>query len=112
MRNITLNNGKQVLISNNKDIVEVIADNLSYELSEMVSNRIVDIDKERLYQAELARTDADGYLSDIESKESCLNEVLDIAEELSEYIEDAKRINKEKIYQKINDIISIIGNEL
>lgn len=112
MKNVLLNNGKQVIISNDRDIADIISENLSYELSEMVSNRIADIDEERLYQAELARTDAVGYLSDIESKESCLNEVLDIAEELSEYIENSKRINKEKIYQKLNDIIKIISNEL
>ncbi|WP_099467781.1 hypothetical protein [Konateibacter massiliensis] len=112
MENIALNNGQTVLIGSNRDIVEVVEEHCSYELASLISSRIVDIDAERLYAEERAQTDADSYLSDLESKECCLRDVLEIAEGLTEYIEDAKRINKDTIYQKINELIKLIGNEL
>lgn len=112
MENIALNNGKTVLIGSNKDIVEAIETHCSYELGSLILSKLVDVDAERLYAQERAQTDADSYCADLESKEYCLREVLDIAEELVDYIEETKRINKDTIYQKINDIVRIIGNEL
>lgn len=112
MENIALNNGQTVLIGSNKDIVEVIEEHCSYELASLISSKIVDVDREKLYAQERAQTDADSYLSDLESKECCLRDVLEIAEDLTNYIEESKRINKDTIYQKLNELIKLIGNEL
>ena len=112
MENIALNSGETVLIGSNKDIVEAIETHCSYELASLISSKLVDVDREKLYAEERAQTDADSYLSDLESKECCLRDVLEIAEGLTEYIEDAKRINKDTIYQKLNELIKLIGNEL
>jgi hypothetical protein len=112
MENIALNNGKTVLIGSNKDIVEVVEERCSYELASLIASKMVDIDAEKLYAQERAQTDADSYLSDLESKECCLRDVLEIAEGLTEYIEESKRINKDTIYQKLNELIKLIGNEL
>ena len=112
MENIALNSGETVLIGSNKDIVEAIETHCSYELASLISSKLVDVDAEKLYAQERAMTDADSYLSDLESKECCLRDVLEIAEGLTEYIEDAKRINKDTIYQKLNELIKLIGNEL
>ncbi|WP_024348503.1 hypothetical protein [Lacrimispora indolis] len=112
MENIALNNGQTVLIGSNKDIIEAIETHCSYELASLISAKLIDIDAEKLYAQERAQTDADSYLSDLESKECCLRDVLEIAEGLTDYIEEAKRINKDMIYQKLNEIIKHIGNEL
>lgn len=112
MENIALNSGKTVLIGSNKDIVGVVEEHCSYELASLITSKMVDIDREKLYAEERAQTDADSYLADLESKECCLRDVLEIAERLTEYIEDAKRINKDMIYQKLNEIVKLIGNEL
>ena len=112
MENIALNSGKTVLIGSNKDIVEAIEEHCSYELASLISSKLVDVDAEKLYAQERAMTDADSYLSDLESKECCLRDVLEIAEGLTDYMEEAKRINKDMIYQKLNEIIKHIGNEL
>ncbi|WP_342759448.1 hypothetical protein [Kineothrix sedimenti] len=112
MENIALNSGKTVLIGSNRDIIEAVETHCSYELAGLISSKLVDVDAEKLYAQERAQTDADSYLSDLESKECCLRDVLEIAEGLTDYIEEAKRINKDMIYQKLNEIVSIIGNEL
>lgn len=112
MENIALNNGQTVLIGSNKDIIEAVETHCSYELASLISAKMVDIDSEKIYAQERAQTDADSYCADLESKECCLRDVLEIAEELVDYIEEAKRINKYTIYQKLNDIVRIIGNEL
>lgn len=112
MENIALNSGQTVLIGSNKDIVEAIETHCSYELASLIASKMVDVDKEKLYAQERAQTDADSYLSDLESKECCLRDVLEIAEGLTDYMEEAKRINKDTIYQKLNEIVTLIGNEL
>lgn len=112
MENIALNNGKTVLIGSDRDIVETIEAHCGYELASLISSKMVDVDKEKLYAQERAQTDADSYLSDLESKECCLRDVLEIAEGLTDYMEEAKRINKDTIYQKLNEIVTLIGNEL
>ena len=38
MRNISLNNGQLVTIASNRDILEIIEENLSYELAEYISD--------------------------------------------------------------------------
>ena len=112
MENIALNNGETVLIGSNKDIVEAIETYCSYELASLISSKMVDIDEGKLYAQERAMTDADSYLSDLENIQGCLRDVLEIVEELTNYMEVAKRTNKDTIYQKLNDIVKIIGNEL
>ena len=112
MNTITLNSGKTVLIGSNRDIINAIEEHCSYELASLISSKIIDIDAEELYARERADTDADSYLADLESKECCLRDVLEILEQLTEYIEEAKRINKDTIYQKLNNLITLIGNEL
>lgn len=109
MNTITLNSGKTVLIGSNRDIIDAIEEHCSYELASLISSKI---DAEELYARERADTDADNYLADLESKECSLHDVLEILEQLTEYIEEAKRINKDTIYQKLNNLITLIGNEL
>lgn len=108
MENIALNNGTNVLIGSNRDIIEVVEETCSYELASLISSKLVDLDQEKLYARERADSEAEGYLSSLESKESLLQDVWDTLEELKSYMEDAKRINKDIIYQKVNGLIGNI----
>lgn len=112
MENIILNNGKTVQIFSNKDIIEVIQDNCSYELGNIIAEKIEDIDSEKLYAEHRAMTDADSFLSDLEEKECCLTEVLESIQSLKKYMNESKKTNKDKIYEKLNNVIKLIENEL
>lgn len=112
MENIALNSGETVLIGSNKDVIEVVEEHCSYELASLISSKLVDVDAEKLYAQERAMTDADSYLSDLENIQGCLRDVLGIAEGLTNHMKEAKRINKDMIYQKLNEIVKLIGNEL
>lgn len=112
MEVIELNNGKIILVDSNKDILEAVEEYCSRELSSLISNKLVDVDKEKLYAESRAATDADNYLSSLESVNSLMNDVINELEEITEYMEDTKRVDKNKIYQKLFNIIREIKMEL
>lgn len=112
MENIALNSGQTVLIGSNKDIVEVIETHCSYELASLISSKPIDIDAEKLYAQERALTDADSYLSDLENIQGCLRDVLEIVEGLTDYMEVAKKVNRDTIYKKLKELVRIIECEL
>jgi len=112
MENIALNSGQTVLIGSNKDIIEAIEAHCSYELASLISSKLVDVDKEKLYAHERAQTDADSYCKSLESAECCLRDVLEIVEGLTDYMEVAKKVNRDTIYNKLKELVRIIECEL
>lgn len=105
-------NDESHIIMSDSDITSIVEQYCGYELASIVSQKIIDIDEKKLLAAEKAKTDEESYLSSLESAECCLRDILDIAEEVSEYIEDSKRINKEKVWGRIQEIIKLINSEL
>lgn len=115
MENITLNSGKTVSIGPDRDIIEVVQEHCSYELANLISSKMADIDsvdKEKLYAQERAMTDADSYLSDLENIQGCLRDVLEIVKGLTDYMEVTKKINRDTIYKKLKELVRIIECEL
>ena len=105
-------NDESHIIMSDSDIVEIVDQYCGHELSQIVGNKMVDIDEKKLLAAEKARTDEESYLASLESAECCLRDILEITEGISKYIEDSKRINKDKIWDKMQEIIKLIGNEI
>lgn len=112
MNTIQLKNGTIVAIGSNKDIVDIVETYCGHELSQLLLPKLVEVDKDILYAREKAHTDCDAYLSSLESKETALRDILEIAESLINYIEDSKRINKDTINKKVIEFINMIENEL
>lgn len=115
MQNILLNNGQSVIIGPNKDIIEAVQEHCSHELASLINGefeKIEEFDKEQIYQEARADTDADSYLSDLGSRECCLRDILEAAEELTDYIEDSKRLNKDKLWSMVQKIVTTINNEI
>lgn len=73
---------------------------------------MTDIDAEKLYAEERVTTDADSYMASLESAHSTMNDVWDILEEIRAHMDEAKRINKDMIYQKLREAIKQIKSEL
>lgn len=105
-------NDESHIIMSDSDIVEIVDQYCGHELSQIVGNKMVDIDEKKLLAVEKAKTDEESYLASLESAECCLRDILDIAEKGIEYMDDSKRINKDKLYEMFQDIVKAIGNEI
>lgn len=106
MRNITLVNGKNVIVNENdlSDIVGIVKEECSSELAEMaeemLSNKLSDLENKRNALTQEMRS----YESDLEDAQRSLHDIWDDAEELLTYIADCKRINKEHLAEMIRGI--------
>ena len=65
-----------------------------------------------MYAEERAVTDADNYLRSLESAQSVMSDVWDALEEIKTCLNNAKRKNKDTIYQKLSEAIRQLTNEL
>lgn len=106
MRNITLNNGKNVIVNENSlsDMMETVRTELSPELADslegMISDRLFDLEGER----EALTQEMRSYESDLEDTQCALRDIWDDAEELLNYIAESKRINKERLMENLREI--------
>ena len=106
MRNITLVNGKNVIVNENdlSDIAGIVKEECSSELAEMaeemLSNKLSDLEDERNALVQEMRS----YESDLEDAQRSLHDIWDDAEELLQYIAESKRINKEHLTEMIRGI--------
>lgn len=106
MRNITLNNGKNVIVNENSlsDMMETVRTELSPELAdafeEMISDRLFDLEGER----EALTQEMHSYESDLEDAGRALHDVLENTEELLTYIVENKRIRKEHLTEVLLEI--------
>lgn len=108
---IYINNDSHIIMSDS-DIVEIVDQYCGYELSQIIESKMVDIDEKKLLAEEKAKTDEESYLASLESCECCLRDILDIVETGIGYIEDSKRINKDKLYEMFQNIVKLVGNEI
>lgn len=113
MRNITLNNGKNVIVNENSlsDMMETVRTELSPELADslegMISDRLFDLEGER----EALTQEMRSYESDLEDAGRALHDVLENTEELLTYIAENKRIRKEHLTEVLREIrLLAMGN--
>ena len=105
-------NNENVCILNDNDIIYHIEQNCGYELAEMLKDRFVIDDYETKLAREKSMTDEESYCAQLESMGCCLRDILDEVEKQQEYLEDAKKIDRTKIYQSMDRIIKMINNEI
>lgn len=108
MRNIILNNGKNVIVNENSlsDMMETVRAELSPELAdaleEMISDKTEDFESER----QALDQEMHSYECNLEDAERSLRDIAEDAEDLLHYIAGSKRINKEHIIEKVREIRS------
>lgn len=106
MKNITLNNGKSVIINENSlsDMMETVREELSSEISEsleeMLSDKLYDLE----YERETLRQEMRSYESDLEDAQFALHDAVDGLEEIITYMETSSRIDKKKILEHLRII--------
>lgn len=105
-------NNQNVVILNDKDIIYHIEKNCGYELAEIMEERLVIDDYETKLAREKSCTDEEAYLSQLESVECCLRDILEEVEKQQEYLKESKKINRDTIFQSMDRIIKMINNEI
>jgi len=105
-------NNKNVCILNDDDIVYHIEQNCGYELAGILKDRLVIDDYETKLAREKSCTDEEAYLSQLESVECCLRDILEEVEKQQEYLKESKKINRDTIFQAMDRIIQMINNEI
>ena len=106
MRNITLVNGKNVIVNENdlSDIAGIVREECSPELAEMVEEMISDKLSDLEDEHKALEYEMRSYESDLEDAQRSLHDIWDNAEELLQYIAESKRINREGLTEKIREI--------
>ena len=105
-------NNENVVVLNDNDIIYQIEKNCGYELAEIMKERLVIDDYETKLAREKSCTDEEAYLSQLESIECCLRDILDEVEKQQDYLKESKKINRDTIFQSIDRIIKMINNEI
>lgn len=101
MENIQLKDGQNVIIGSNRDITEAIEENMGYEFAEAMHRFIGGQIYEYQQIAEAETYEKNAIEGSLESFQNLMRDVLEELEEVTNYIEEAKRINKDQIYQKL-----------
>ena len=112
MENIQLNNGTTVLIGSNRDVIETIGEHCSYELADLVERKYKEDIEELQLKCQAESDEKENYERDIEGKTALLHDAVESIVDLMDYMRDAKRIDKEKIFTKLQNIHDDIWNEL
>ena len=105
-------NNENVVVLNDNDIIYHIEQNCGYELAGMMEERLVMDDYETKLAREKSCTDEEAYLSQLESVECCLRDILEEVEKQQEYLKESKKINRDTIFQSMDRIIKMINNEI
>src|SRR5574344_1689026 len=112
MENIVLKDSSMVVIGSNRDITEAIAENMGYEFSDLVERRYTDDIEELKWKAQAAEDEKENYENSLVSKDSLLHDTLNSIDEIMNYMRDAKRIDKEKIFSRLQNIHNDIWSQL
>ena len=108
MRVITLKDGRNITILNDRDLEDLIRD----ELGDEVGNKIRDLIKVKEDKKTEIESDLRYYEMELESREGALLEILDVTLELKEYIEDIERMNRNKILTLVDSIRNAVNNDI
>lgn len=101
-----------VSIFDDKDIHETIEQYIGKEFADYVQDCISEQDAE-MYEAELRfNSDLRSYEQSCENWHNLMLDTSDKLDEIIHYMEDSKRINKDKIYSRLLEITNTLGGEL
>ena len=108
MKIITLKDGRNKTILNDRDLEDLIRDELGDEVGDKIRD-LIEVKEDKKTEIE---SDLRYYEMELDSRNSALNEVLDVSLELSKYIGNIKRMNRNKILTLVDSIIYKVNNEI
>lgn len=105
---ITLKDGRVENLIDDFDIVDLIRETSGDEVADLVEARMKELYDFRTNEREELESDLRSYEMSLQEYESTLDEVQSINQKLWDYIENAKRMNREKMLDKVISIESLI----
>jgi len=112
MNNVYVN-GRIETIANDRDIVDIIRECCGDDFASYVENRLNcrELTEEEIKQV-LENSDYYSYEASLDAWNCCGNDIVEECEKQIEYMEEAKRINKDTLYNAFVDIRKMIQNVL
>ena len=112
MNNVYVN-GRIETIANDRDIVDIIRECCDDDFASYVENRLNcrELTEEEIKQV-LENSDYYSYEASLDDWNCCGNDIVEECEKQIEYMEEAKRINKDTLYNAFVDIRKMIQNVL
>ena len=112
MNNVYVN-GRIETIANDRDIVDIIRECCGDDFASYVENRLNcrELTAEEKRQV-LENSDYYSYESSLDAWNCAGNDIVEECEKQIEYMEEAKRINKDRLYNAFLNIRKIIQNNL
>ena len=112
MNNVYVN-GRIETIANDRDIVDIIRECCGDDFASYVENRLNcrELTEEEIKQV-LENSDYYSYEASLDDWNCCGNDIVEECEKQIEYMEEAKRINKDTLYNAFVDIRKMIQNVL
>ena len=112
MNNVYVN-GRIETIANDRDIVDIIRECCGDDFASYVENRLNcrELTEEEIKQV-LENSDYYSYEASLDAWNCVGNDIVEECEKQIEYMEEAKRINKDTLYNAFVDIRKMIQNVL
>ena len=112
MNNVYVN-GRIETIANDRDIVDIIRECCGDDFASYVENRLNcrELTEEEIKQV-LENSDYYSYEASLDDWNCCGNDIIEECEKQIEYMEEAKRINKDTLYNAFVNIRKMIQNVL
>ena len=104
MHIIELKNGKNVCIGGYRDALDVIRDELGYEIAITLEEDITDTLEEMKSERDIQAEEKEEYERNCEGYRDMLQEAVEELDGVLESMENAKRINKEKLFLSLKRI--------
>ena len=107
-RVVELNSGERVILLSENDIPGIVEEKLSYEMSNLIKECLTYATREEIYAREKLKTDLDVYEDEISQIESDKMEALDITTEMLNYLNDTKKIDKQKLIAWVQSLYAFL----
>lgn len=104
MHVVELKNGKSVCIGGYRDALDVIREELGYEIAATLEEDIADTLEEMRSERDIQEEEKEEYERNCEGYRDMLLEAVEELDGVLESIENAKRINKEKLFLSLKRI--------
>ena len=105
---VELNSGECITLLSEKDIPGIVGAKLSHEMSNLIKECLTYATREEIYAREKLNTDLDLYEDEISQLESDKMEALDITTEMLNYLNDTKKVDKQKLIAWVQSLYAFL----
>ena len=115
MENILIRNNENtelVTIADEKDVLYHVEQYMGSEFADCTKRNVQNVSSEIENKYKILQAEFDSYESSLEDMSGLMHDTVDALDEVIEEIETSKRLNKEKLMNKLGNLRRCIYNEL